>query len=197
MNQYLFDDDFMFAVFEGNEKPNQIKTLFSRYEEYALYQGMSRHILKPPDYLNYAKIYIRADTRRTDIKRKYQKLMEFYSDLSAIMITLYRLMIIFFNFVNTFYAMHSVAKRIFFFKNIENKKFNIFKQSRYIQELIYLTENHTHDNLEEVSFETEFKNANSNNKIENEKQQEIKIKNYKNNFRNIKNYLIILFYYFQ
>ena len=67
------------------------------------------------------------------------------------------------------------------------KKFNIFNQSRYIQELIYLTENHTHDNLEEVSFETEFKNANSNNKVENEKQQEIKIKNYKNNFVNSKN----------
>ena len=186
MNQYLFDDNYLIWNFGDDDKPT-MKTLFSRYEEYALYQGMSRHILKPPDYLNYAKIYIRADTRRTDIKRKYQKLMEFYSDLSAIMITLYRLMIIFFNFVNTFYAMHSVAKRIFFFKNIENKKFNIFNQSRYIQELIYLTENHTHDNLEEVSFENEFKIANSNNKIENEKQQEIKIKNYKNNFVNSKN----------
>ena len=64
------------------------------------YQGMNRHILKPPDYLNYARIYIRADTRRTDIKRKYQKLMEFYADISSMVITVYRILIIFFNFVN-------------------------------------------------------------------------------------------------
>ena len=38
MNQYLYDDDFMLAVFSGEEEPKQIETLFSRYEEYALYE---------------------------------------------------------------------------------------------------------------------------------------------------------------
>ena len=57
MNQYLFDDNYLIWNFGDDDKPT-MKTLFSRYEEYALYQGMSRHILKPPDYLNYAKIYM-------------------------------------------------------------------------------------------------------------------------------------------
>jgi hypothetical protein len=30
----------MIAVFGDNDKPNQIETLFSRYEEYALYMGL-------------------------------------------------------------------------------------------------------------------------------------------------------------
>ena len=33
-NQYLYDDDFLLEVFDANEKPSQVKTLFSRYEEY-------------------------------------------------------------------------------------------------------------------------------------------------------------------
>ena len=35
MNQYLYDDDDMLGVFNEKEEPRQIKTLFSRYEEYS------------------------------------------------------------------------------------------------------------------------------------------------------------------
>lgn len=186
MNQYLYNDDYLIWNFGDDDVP-EVKTLFSRYEEYALYQGMNRTILKPPDYMNYAKMYLRADTRRTDVKRKYQKLMEFYADLSSLMITLYRLMTIFFNFVNTFYAMHSVSKRIFFFKEIEKKHFNIFKKSKDIHELIYLTDTYSNDGCAEPSFETELKKIPSSKKVENEKQTEEKklnqneYKNYRDN----------------
>ena len=139
MNQYLYNDNYLIWNFGEGDEPDQ-RILFSRYEEYALYQGMKRYELKLPDYKNYAKIYIRADTRRTDVKRKYQKLMEFYADISAIMITTYRILIVFFNFANTFYAIHSVAKRIFFFKEIEKKHFNIFKKRNEIHDLIDLTD---------------------------------------------------------
>ena len=166
MNQYLYDDDYLIWNFGDDVEPAK-RTLFSRYEEYALYQGMDRLAEKPPDYMNYAKIYIRADTRRTDIKRKYQKLVEFCADLSAIMITLYRLMVIFFSYVSIFYAMHSVSKRIFFFKNIENNNFNVFRKYKHIYDLIYLTKTYFCDKVIKEDSENE-KNIITNPKHEDE-----------------------------
>ena len=42
-------------VFSGDEKPKQIETLFSRYEEYALYVGLDFN----PNNVEYAKVFIR------------------------------------------------------------------------------------------------------------------------------------------
>ena len=187
MNQYLYNDDYLIWNFGEDDKPEQ-KTLFSRYEEYALYQGMNRYELKPPDYMNYARIYIRADTRKTEVKRKYQKLMEFYADISSMVITVYRLLIIFFNFVNTFYAMHSVAKRIFFFKEVEQKRFNIFKQVNNIHELIDLTDSYIYSDIENENLEKQVNYAPSDRKLKDEKEfEENKKENvyiYKNNKKN-------------
>ena len=165
MNQYLYDDDYLIWNFGDNDAPD-VRVVFSRYEEYSMYVGMDRIHSNRNDRNNYARIYIRADTKRTDVKRRYQKLMEFYADLSSIVISLYRLMIIFFNYINTFYAMHSVSKRIFFFRNIENKKhFNFFNRAKNIRELVYLTETYLNEDYEEEeSLEIEFKNVNSNKK---------------------------------
>jgi hypothetical protein len=171
MNQYLYDDNYLIWNFGDDDIPD-VRTLFSRYEEYALYEGMNRTYSKRDDRMNYARIYIRADTKRTDVKRRYQKLMEFYADLSSLMIALYRLMVIFFNYMNTFYAMHSVAKKIFFFKEIEyNNKFNIFRKNKNIYDIIDLTEEYYFNNNEIINEESleltekkEFVNQNKNNK---------------------------------
>ena len=144
MNQYLFDDDFMFAVFEGDEKPKQIKTLFSRYEEYALYMGIDFN----PDNLEYAKVFIRADTKMTTIRRTYQKLTEFYADASSLLIALYEVLIIIFSYINNFYAEQSVTKRLFFFKELNLKKYNNPKLNKKILKLKALTGEQNIKNLE-------------------------------------------------
>ena len=105
MNQYLYDDDDMLGVFNEKEEPRQIKTLFSRYEEYSLYIGLNRELERKENYFNYAKIYMRADLKRTVIKRTYQKLTEFYADASSILIALYEVLIIIVSIINTFYAL--------------------------------------------------------------------------------------------
>ena len=64
MNQYLIDDDDSFSVLNDNKKNIQMKTLFSRYEEYYLYLGLNRSKTKPPSTYNYARVYIRADTKK-------------------------------------------------------------------------------------------------------------------------------------
>ena len=139
MNQYLYDDDEILAVFNEEQKPKQMKTLFSRYEEYSLYLGLDREKTQPTDLEDYAKIYVRADTKKTDIRRTYQKLTEFYADASALLIALYDFLDIIISFINNFYAEQSVIKRLFIFKEMDDKYFRFSQKVTKIQELVTLT----------------------------------------------------------
>ena len=76
MNQYFDDDNYLFFIYDEKDPMKQL--LFSRTEEFFLYKGLDRGIKRPNDYEFYAKFYIRADTKKTEIKRKYQKIMEFF-----------------------------------------------------------------------------------------------------------------------
>jgi len=138
MNQYLYDDNYLIWVFGDDDDARYIKTLFSRYEEYSLYQGTHR-AKGSSDYTNYAKVYIRADTKRTDVKRKYQKVMEFYADASSLLIALYDVLIIIFNYINQFWAEQNLSKIIFFFKDLEESGLNVKKRGAQIQELLDIT----------------------------------------------------------
>ena len=62
---------------------------------------------------------MRADLKKTIIYRKYQKIMEFYTDASSILVALCEVIYLIFNFIDYFYAYHSLSKEIFFFKDIE------------------------------------------------------------------------------
>ena len=141
MNQYLYDDDSLIAVFNSEEKPEQTKTLFSRYEEYSLYIGLDREITRPADYKNYAKIYMRSDLKKTEIRRTYQKITEFYADASSILVGIYEFLIIIISIINNFYAENSIVKKLFIFKGINNKYFNIKNRHKKINELLSLNGN--------------------------------------------------------
>ena len=54
---------------------------------------MNREISKQ-DNNNYAKIYLRADLKKTEIRRTYQKITEFYADASSILVGIYEFLII-------------------------------------------------------------------------------------------------------
>ena len=136
-NQYFNNDNFLLFVFDEDEETT-MHTLFSRVEDYSLYKGLDRGVTLPKDNIKYANIYIRADTSKTIIKRKYQKVMEFYADSSSLLIALFELLFIVFCFVNRFYADHSLSKQIFFFKEAENRHFDINRKSYQIKNLIKL-----------------------------------------------------------
>jgi hypothetical protein len=140
MNQHFTNDDFLMFVFGDDQTPEK-KPLYSRYEEYALWKGLKRFEEQPAEYDYYSKVYIRAELKKTVIKRKYQKFMEFYADASSLLIAVFDILVVIFNYVDTFYAHHSLAKSIFFFKELEEKdNFNIMKKTDIIQELISITE---------------------------------------------------------
>ena len=137
MNQYFENDDYLFFVL--NEKES-VHTLFSRADGWSLYKGLDRGNSKPTDYKNYAKIYIRADTKKTTIKRKYQKVMEFYADYSSMFIAVFEILYFIFSYMNSFYADHSLSKKLFFFVGTKNKYFNINERYKQIMKLISLTD---------------------------------------------------------
>ena len=151
MNQYLYDDDELLAVFNEEQKPKQMKTLFSRYEEYSLYIGLEREKTYPSNYQYYAKIYIRADTKKTDIKRTYQKLTEFYADASSLLIAVYDFLNIIISIISNFYAEQSVIKKLFIFKEMDDKYFHFSKKTDKIHELVTLSTEHVNVEKNEVS----------------------------------------------
>ena len=208
MNQYLYDDDEMLAIFDEEKKPDQIKTLFSRYEEYSIYSGLEREKTKPLNPNDYAKIYIRADTKKTEIKRTYQKLTEFYADASSLLIAVYDFCILIISALNNFYAEQSIIKKIFLFKDIDNKNFNISKQTDRIKKLFpekisiksFKTENFEID-INDIQFNTNSENLKNKKNIYTAKElisngalnKNLKIKkfNIKNNCKDNKKSLII------
>ena len=135
-NQYFNNDNFLLFVFD--EAESTIHTSFSRIEEYSLYKGLDRGVEQPHNNMKYANLFIRADTTKTTIKRKYQKVMEFYADASSILIALFEVLYIIFCFVNRFYADHSLSKQIFFFKDVENRHSDINRKLYQIKNLIKL-----------------------------------------------------------
>ena len=154
MNQYLMDDDdILFGIFNGVDY-SFITSLYSRYEEYSLYLGLNRSLTNPPDKNNYAKLYMRADTKKTDIKRTYQNIMEFYADVSSLLLGIFRVLVIIFNFINNFYAEYSFSKRIFIFKEFENTHFDLSKRQKQINQLKSLIDGYNHKNSETSSFES-------------------------------------------
>ena len=155
MNQYLSDDDLLFGVFGEETAQPIIEILYSRYEEYSLYLGLNRSSTRYPNYENYAKVYLRADTKKTEIRRTYQKIVEFFAAASPLLVALYELLIIIFNFIDNFYAEYSLGKKIFFFKELDDNHFHISKKYEQIKELLSLNKNkklkkieiNTNDNL--------------------------------------------------
>ena len=141
MNQYFTNDDYLMFVFGDDEGDIEVKPLYSRYEEYALYKGLNRYDTQPNEYEYYTKIYVRAELKRTIIKRKYQKFMEFYADASSLLVALYEILVIIFNYFDNFYANHALAKTIFFFKDLEEENsFNVNKKMKKIEELLNMTD---------------------------------------------------------
>ena len=65
--------------------------------------------------------------------------MEFYADASSLLIALYDVLIIIFNYINQFWAEQNLSKIIFFFKDLEESGLNVKKRGAQIQELLDIT----------------------------------------------------------
>ena len=136
MNQYLYVDDFLVSIFHDENEVSKKRTLFSRNEEYSLFQGLKRNE-KYTDYGNFAKVYLRADTKKTIIKRKYQKIAEFYADVSSLLLSIFNILIIIFGFLNKFWGEQYLYNKLFFFQDLN---LNINNKEDKIKQLIFITD---------------------------------------------------------
>ena len=157
MNYHLTDyDKYIYFGYEEDddvdEENKKTQTGFSRVEDYALYKGLERAVNKPEDYGIYAKIYIRADNRKIDIKRRYQDFMEFYADNSGLLLSIFWILGVIFAYYDRVITNHSISKRLFYFEGVKDNKFKQFKLMKdLIEEKEKLEKYNQNQQLEHVS----------------------------------------------
>ena len=127
MNYYLINDSKLLHVFDEEENPF-VNTGFSRVEDYSIYKGLNRNSQQSSDYDIYAKLYIRVDNKKVEIKRRYQDIMEFYADSSSLLLSIFWFLGFIMGLYDKLKANHSIGKRLFFFEGVENNHFTKFKK---------------------------------------------------------------------
>ena len=115
MNEYFESINDLFFPTKGIDK---INNLFSRTEQYFLYKGIDSK------EESIAVIYIRADTRKMEIKRKYQTVLEFISDTFAFWDLVFLICKVIFNAYNRTSITYFLENELFFFKGEKNKYLN-------------------------------------------------------------------------
>ena len=134
MNYHLYDDNHILHI-DRKEDKQDIKTGLSRIEDYSLYKGLNRTFKKVEDYEAYAKIYIRADNKKIEIKRRYQDFMEYYADSSSLLISIFWILAVIFAYYDKLKANHSISKKLFYFEGIKENKFKELKELKdYLEE---------------------------------------------------------------
>ena len=134
MNYHLYDDNHILHI-DRKEDKQDIKTGLSRVEDYSLYKGLNRTFKKVEDYEAYAKIYIRADNKKIEIKRRYQDFMEYYADSSSLLISIFWILAVIFAYYDKLKANHSISKKLFYFEGIKENKFKELKELKdYLEE---------------------------------------------------------------
>ena len=132
--KYHLSDDVSLFHFTQDKIENRTFVGFSRVEDYALYMGENRtKYYNASDRSTYAKIYIRADNRKVEVKRRYQDFMEFYADSSGMLLSIFWILGVIFAFYDRIKANHSISKRLFYFEGVKGNKFD---QLKLIKELI-------------------------------------------------------------
>ena len=115
MNYHFKTDDRLFHINESeNYEKNELnKTGFSRIEDYFLYKGINKNS-NSSDKEDYARLFIRADNKRMEIKRENQNLLGFHAENSAFWECLFKNF--FFTIYNIFHANRSMSRKLFFLK---------------------------------------------------------------------------------
>jgi len=127
MNYHFKNDDRLIHLFDKDyEKEEIIKTGFSRTEDYFIYKGENSTSNE------YAKLFIRADNKRMEIKREYQNLLDFYAENTSFWFSIFGILNFIFTFYNDFHANRSMSRKLFFFEEKDNNKFNLLKRKNSI-----------------------------------------------------------------
>ena len=81
---------------------------YSLYEDYNLYRSNKRFTKQNMYYDTFAKIYLRADSKRTNISRQYEKISILIAGITSIFSTIFLFLNITLSFFEKFYAYNSI-----------------------------------------------------------------------------------------
>ena len=165
MNYHFKADDRLFHIFQSEEDEKEMKNIsFSRIEDYFFYKrGNSSSNITGNG--KFASLFIRADNKKTEIKRENQNLLDFYAQNSAFWVSLFEVLNFFFTIYNEFHANRSLASKLFFFEEKENNKFNILKRRNSSASNVSLINAINVNNLNELTMNDSEGKDNKNNEL--------------------------------
>ena len=99
---------------------------YSMFTSFSLFKGNDRFEKKPDAYDQLAKFFLRADTGRNVISRKYMKFTEFLANVSSLISETLLFLFIFVSRINKFYSKGKIMSHAFQIKDLEKKKNNHF-----------------------------------------------------------------------
>ena len=134
MNFFFENNNDLFFETKGAKEKNII---FSRTEQYYLHRTDN----------TIGKIYIRADTRKMEVKRTYQMLTEFFAVTFSFWEDLFLICNFILNIYNRFCLNYSIGRKLFFLEGKDDTHFNLTKNSKAIKALINLTNNASEKNI--------------------------------------------------
>ncbi len=94
---------------------------FSMFSSFSLYKGSDRLLKKPDDYDKLGKFFLRADTGKSIILRKYMKFTEFLANVSSLISGIFLLLFSIVGRINKFYSKEKLMTYIFHFKDDSNQ----------------------------------------------------------------------------
>ncbi len=93
---------------------------YSKYDDYIIYKTKESFSQKYEDFDVFAKVYLRADSLRTIIERKYQKVSECIAQITGIFSTLFIFLRLIISYINNFYANNNIFRNIYKFKDLKD-----------------------------------------------------------------------------
>lgn len=119
--KYHFKYDTRLFPILDSESEEEEKIGFSRNENYFIYKGLDRDD-EIPDFLEYAKLYIRVDNKKVEIKKKYQSFLEFWADNSSLWIDIFQFINFIVSFIYYYKSNRILSKKLFIFEENSNNK---------------------------------------------------------------------------
>ena len=176
----------MVSAFKYVDKEPRDQIGLSRTYDYFNYKGENRS-KEIRDPRGYAKMYIRADNKKIEVKRNYQDISEFFGD-NCILLDINNLICFLLGFYTNFFARRSIKHKLFFYENNPKNKIsknsikNLFNRNK--ENKSYINDNTITefkvDNIDNDN-NVNIYNVNNNNNLKNNNNNTINIANFKNN----------------
>ena len=156
------------------------KKYYISFSKFELYELDNNKEVNENENKVFANIFIRADQSRTIIKIKYEKFIDFLTNLISILGSLFFLLFIIISNLNKYYCKQAVMKRIFQFQNNKNSK--SYNAVKFLRNKVKFENIKEGTNMNKMDSQISFKSVKITNLIRNVNDLNILSPKKKNNF---------------